>query len=483
MSGAGKSLLTAGLCRLFYNDGYRVMPFKSQNMALNSFITKDGLEIGRAQAMQAEAAKTEPSVYMNPILLKPVTDTGSQVIVNGEVVGNMKAAEYYLYKKELIPYIIAAFKELEKKADIIVMEGAGSPAEINLRENDIVNMGMAELVDAPVLLAGDIDRGGVFAQLLGTVELLRPEERKRVKGFIINKFRGDVKLLETGLRMIEERCGIPVLGVVPYTDLRFDDEDSLSERFKKRKADALIDIAVIRFPHISNFTDLDVFENYDAVSVRYISSLDELGHPDMIILPGSKNTIGDLLWFRQSGLEAAVKHAAQKLPVFGICGGYQMLGMEISDPEGVEGNVKIIRGMELLNHSTELLSLKTRKQVNEKAAFPAGIFESLGEKDITGYEIHMGKSDGDALICSAGGNVYGSSVHGLFDEDGIAFDILSVLAERKGTVLPDTSLKNTGHNALKEKNYDSFAKILKESLDMERIYEILKNVRYADGRA
>lgn len=300
MSNAGKSLIVAGLCRIFKQDGYRVAPFKSQNMALNSYITGEGLEMGRAQVMQAEAAGIRPQVCMNPILLKPTNDTGSQVIVNGEVLENMKARDYFAYKKKLIPDILKAYQTLEQQADIIVVEGAGSPAEINLKENDIVNMGLAELLDAPVLLVGDIDRGGVFAQLIGTLVLLEEKERERIKGLIINKFRGDVSILDPGIQMLEEKGGIPVTGVVPYMHLVLEDEDSLSDRFTDHEEKA-VDIAVIRFPRISNFTDFMVFESIEGVSVRYIDTPEKLHHPDMIILPGSKNTMGDLKWMRQNG--------------------------------------------------------------------------------------------------------------------------------------------------------------------------------------
>ena len=356
MSNAGKSLLVAGLCRIFKQDGLRVAPFKSQNMALNSFITSEGLEMGRAQVMQAEAAGIEPMVCMNPILLKPTNHTGSQVIVNGEVLRNMSARDYFAFKKKLIPDIKKAFKKLEEYADIIVIEGAGSPAEINLKQNDIVNMGMAEMVDAPVLLVGDIDRGGVFAQLLGTLMLLEEKEKRRVKGLIINKFRGDKSILDPGIEMLEEKGNVPVVGVVPYMELSLEDEDSLTERFD-RKSEGLIDIAVIRYPRISNFTDFNVFEQMPEVTVRYVTSISELHHPDMIFLPGSKNTMGDLKWMRQNGLEAAVKKLSEDIPVFGICGGYQMLGKEISDPDGVEEGGKI-RGMELLPVSTILMAEK-----------------------------------------------------------------------------------------------------------------------------
>ena len=327
MSNAGKSLIVAGLCRIFKQDGYRVAPFKSQNMALNSYITEEGLEMGRAQVMQAEAAGIRPQVCMNPILLKPTNDTGSQVIVNGEVLENMKARDYFAYKKKLIPDILKAYHTLEQQADIIVIEGAGSPAEINLKADDIVNMGLAKLVDAPVLLAGDIDRGGVFAQLYGTVELLEPAERARIKGLVINKFRGDVEILRPGLAMLEEKTQLPVLGVVPYLKVDIEDEDSLSTRLDAGKAIHPLDAAILRLPHISNFTDFMPLEQHPLLGVRYVQNTRQLGTPDLIILPGTKNTVDDLLWLRQSGLEAALlKLAANGTPVLGVCGGYQMLG-------------------------------------------------------------------------------------------------------------------------------------------------------------
>ena len=327
MSNAGKSLLCAGLCRIFKQDGYKVAPFKSQNMALNSFITDKGLEMGRAQVVQAEAAGIEPEVSMNPILLKPTNDVGSQVIVNGEVLGNMSARDYFKYKKELIPDVMKAFHKLEENYDIIVIEGAGSPAEINLKENDIVNMGLAKMVDAPVLLVGDIDRGGVFAQLLGTLLLLEEDEKERVKGLIINKFRGDKTILDPGIEMLEEKGNVPVIGVTPYLHVEIEDEDSLTERFTSKKSGGLLDIAVIRTPRISNFTDFMVLENIPEVSLRYVKNVSEFGTPDMIILPGTKNTMGDLKWIRESGLEACIlKASASGTPVWGICGGYQMLG-------------------------------------------------------------------------------------------------------------------------------------------------------------
>ena len=460
-------------------DGYRVAPFKSQNMALNSFITEEGLEMGRAQVMQAEAAGIKPMVCMNPILLKPTNYTGSQVIVNGEVFGNMSAREYFAYKKQLIPDIKKAFRKLEAYADIIVIEGAGSPAEINLRENDIVNMGLAEIVDAPVLLVGDIDRGGVFAQLLGTLMLLTEEEKKRVKGLIINKFRGDKTILDPGIVMLEEKGQVPVVGVVPYMELALEDEDSLTERFSQ-KEEGCIDIAVIRYPRISNFTDFNVFEQMKEVSVRYITSVSELHHPDLVILPGSKNTMGDLKWMRQNGLEATVKKLAEDIPVFGICGGYQMLGEQIADPAWVEEG-GTLRGMELLPVVTELGEEKFRCQIEGKLPELDGIFSDLSGLDYAGYEIHMGKTEllesakeiGKKMIVSGRNkNVYGTYVHGIFDKGGIATAVVKALAEKKGILIGEGAFED--YQSFKEKQYDQLADTLREYLNMEEVYGLLK---------
>ena len=490
MSGAGKSFLVAGLCRIMKQDGYRVAPFKSQNMALNSFITEEGLEMGRAQVMQAEAAGIKPMVCMNPILLKPTNHTGSQVIVNGEVLRDMSAREYFAYKKQLIPDIKKAFRKLEEYADIIVIEGAGSPAEINLRENDIVNMGMAEMVDAPVLLTGDIDRGGVFAQLLGTLMLLSGEEKKRVKGLIINKFRGDKTILDPGIVMLEEKGQVPVAGVVPYMELALEDEDSLTDRFDK-KEESCIDIVVIRYPRISNFTDFNIFEQMKEVSVRYVTSVSELHQPDMVILPGSKNTMGDLKWMRQNGLESAVKKLAEETPVLGICGGYQMLGEQIADPSGVEGG-GALRGMELLPVVTELGEEKVRCQMEGKLPELDGIFSNLSELEFAGYEIHMGKTDfsesgkeieirNDALhekkiiISGRNKNVYGTYVHGIFDKGCIATAIVQALGKKKGILIGEGAFED--YRSFKEKQYDKLADTLREYLNMEEIYGMLREAR------
>ena len=488
MSNVGKSVIAAGLCRIFKQDGYRVAPFKSQNMALNSFITKEGLEMGRAQVMQAEAAGTEPSVSMNPILLKPTNDIGSQVIVNGEVLGTMSARDYFKMKKSLIPEIMKAYKKLDENYDIIVIEGAGSPAEINLKEDDIVNMGMAKLVNAPVLLVGDIDRGGVFAQLYGTVALLEEEERNRIKGLIINKFRGDKTILDPGVEMLEEMTGIHVVGVTPYLHVSLEDEDSLSERLEDKHAIGLIDIAVIRLPRISNFTDFNVFEGVKGVSVRYVSAANQLGNPDLIILPGTKNTMGDLFWMRQNGLEASILKAHKAgTTVFGVCGGYQMLGKSIADPDGVEEG-GTIRGMGLLDADTVFEAEKARTRIEGRVLNPDGIFTPLAGAKVTGYEIHMGRTHvssetmpfteivdtitGEQKIEGAcGNNVYGSYIHGIFDNQEIAVKMVRAIAASKG--ITEEMDMEIDFAAFKETQYDLLADGLRKHLDMEEIYKIL----------
>ena len=487
MSNAGKSLLAAGLCRIFKQDGYRVAPFKSQNMALNSFATKEGLEMSRAQVVQAEAAGTDPLVCMNPILLKPTDDQGSQVIINGKSIGNMKARDYFKFKTELIPVIKEAFRKLEDQFDIIVIEGAGSPAEINLKENDIVNMGLAEMVDAPVLLVGDIDRGGVFAQLLGTLMLLEESEKERVCGLIINKFRGDASLLDSGIEMLEEKGGVPVVGTVPYMDIKVEDEDSLSDRLTANRR-GLIDIAVVRLPKISNFTDLDVFEQFPDVSVRYISEPEELRGADMVVLPGSKSTIADLTWLREKGMEKEIISLSRSgVPVFGICGGYQMLGVEVSDPEGVEGGGKV-EGLGLLPVSTVLTGSKKTEQFSGHFCNVDGLLAGLSGLEVEGYEIHMGQTfpEGCMAQCAADftssgtgvceGNVYGTYIHGIFDREGVAAAVVEALAEKKGVSLSGGDA--SGHREFKEREYDRLAAILRENLDMDRIYSMLREAAF-----
>lgn len=492
MSNVGKSVVAAGLCRIFRQDGYKVAPFKSQNMALNSFITKEGLEMGRAQVMQAEAAGTEPCVAMNPILLKPTNDTGSQVIVNGEVLGTMNARDYFKMKKSLVPEVMKAYRKLEEQYDIIVIEGAGSPAEINLKQDDIVNMGMAKMANAPVLLVGDIDRGGVFAQLYGTVALLEEDERRLIKGLIINKFRGDKTILEPGVGMLEKLTQLPVLGVTPYLPVSLEDEDSLSERLEGRtdtQTVSLLDLAVIRLPRISNFTDFNVFEGISGVSVRYVSAAHQLGNPDLILLPGTKNTMRDLLWMRQNGLEASVlkAHKAGSV-VFGICGGYQMLGRQISDPEGVEEGGSI-RGMGLLDAETVFEPEKARTRVEGHILSIDGILEPLSQTAVAGYEIHMGRTvigDGTKPFTeiensitgerkqegACGKNVYGSYLHGIFDQEEVAVRVVRALARAKG--ITEEMGMEMDFASFKETQYDLLAEGLRAHLDMKRIYGILE---------
>lgn len=493
MSNAGKSLLAAGLCRIFKQDGFLTAPFKSQNMALNSYITKEGLEMGRAQAVQAEAAGAAPSVLMNPVLLKPTSDTGSQVIVNGEVLGTMSARAYFSYKKKLVPTILKAYRQLEEQYDIIVIEGAGSPAEINLKQDDIVNMGLARLVGSPVLLVGDIDRGGVFAQLAGTVLLLEPDERARIRGMIINKFRGDQSILDSGVEMIEKITDIPVVGVAPYMQVDLEEEDSLTSRFTRKQSGGILDIVVIRLPRISNFTDFAALEDLRQVNLRYAAAVSQLGEPDMVILPGTKNTIADLKWLRQNGLETAICRAKEKgCVILGVCGGYQMLGRRLSDPECVEEGGSI-RGMGLLPVETVFTNHKTRTQVQGQFLKVSGVLEGLSGMDISGYEIHMGRTE---IICreeaevlteitdqtSAGQapeaegccqeNVYGTYIHGIFDEKGIANALLTALAERKGEEL--SGLREESRTEYKEAQYDLLADTLRRHLDMEAIYQMME---------
>lgn len=487
MSNVGKSVLAAALCRILKEDGYKTAPFKSQNMALNSYITRDGLEMGRAQVMQAEAAGIEPSADMNPILLKPTSDIGSQVIVRGKPLGMMSASEYYKRKKEFIPSIMESYKKLEEEYDVIVIEGAGSPAEINLKKDDIVNMGFAEMADAPVLLVGDIDRGGVFAQLAGTILLLEEEERKRIKGVVVNKFRGDRSILQPGLRLLEEKIEKPVLGVVPYFHLDLDEEDSLTERFQRKGTPGLVKIAVIRLPRISNFTDISPFEALEEAEVTYVASAAQFGEPDVVIVPGSKNTISDLLWMRQNGLEGKVlRHAAKGGIVFGICGGYQMLGESISDPTGAEQK-GTVRGMGLLPVKTVFAQEKRRVRVTGKFARVDGALEELSGVCYEGYEIHMGKTvlnEGTQplVYLQEGGEmrpdgaqhkqVYGCYMHGLFDMSETVRAFLTAILKQKG--IDPSEVKVQDRKAYKEEQYEQLAAIVRENLQMETVYRIIE---------
>lgn len=484
-SDAGKSFLCAALCRIFRQDGWKVAPFKSQNMALNSAITWDGLEMGRAQVVQAEAAGVVPSADMNPILLKPTSDMGSQVIVNGVHRGNFSAREYFAYKKALIPDILAAYERLSSQYDILVLEGAGSPAEINLKTDDIVNMGLAKMVDAPVLLCGDIDRGGVFASLYGTVALLEPEERARIQGLIINKFRGDVEILRPGLAMLEELTGIPVVGVVPMANVDLEDEDSLSRRLGKGGGPGAVDVAVVRLPKLSNFTDFNPLERFPDVSLRYVSTPKELGRPDLVILPGTKNTLSDLQWLWESGLaDAILAHQRRGGAVLGVCGGYQMLGERVSDPFGVEGGGSQA-GLGLLPGETVFSRQKTRTQVTGTFTGAQGVFAPLNGTPLSGYEIHMGETTSSTPPCAvlrtqdgvekrdggAAGQVLGTYVHGLLEQGRCAGALVNSLRQAKG--LPPVRAAEDWA-AYKERQYQLLADTVRASLDMERIYRILE---------
>ena len=482
MSNSGKTFVTAGLCRVFKQDGYRVAPFKSQNMALNSYITEEGLEIGRAQAMQAEAAMIPPTHWMNPILLKPTSNMGSQVIVNGEVYDNLSAQEYYKMKDNLAPEVMKAFEHLAAENDIIVIEGAGSPAEINLAENDIVNMGMAKMADAPVILVADIDRGGVFASAYGTVKLLPQEDQDRFCGIVINKFRGDVEILKPGLKMLEDLTGKPVLGVLPMEKIDVDDEDSLSDRLNQRTFTEGIDVAVIRLPHISNFTDFSVFELIDGVSLRYVTDKRELGDPDLILLPGTKNTMADMEWLIENGLEGKIIRAAETTRIIGICGGFQILGKELHDPDHVEHGGDM-RGLGLLDTSTVFQGGKTRTRIHGTIREERNLYH-LENRQLEGYEIHMGAttnlggavpmielSDGrtDAYM-TPDGRIWGSYLHGIFDNEELVFGLVHDIMREKGI--------NPGENHLsvaeyKEIQYNKLADLIRNHLDMDQIYRIL----------
>ncbi|MBP3312325.1 MAG: cobyric acid synthase [Butyricicoccus sp.] len=485
-SNAGKSVLAAALCRIFRQDGYRVAPFKSQNMALNSFITADGMEMGRAQVMQAEAAGIAPDVRMNPILLKPTSDCGSQVIVLGKATGNQTAREYWGNKRALIPAVREAYESLAAEYNIIVIEGAGSPAEINLKQDDIVNMGMAKLADAPVLLVGDIDRGGVFASLYGTVMLMEEDERARIKGMVINKFRGDVEILRPGLTMLEDLTGKPVVGVVPYTRLDIDDEDSLSDQLGRTSAAGLLDIVVVRLPRISNFTDFAALPRVPGVGLRYADKPEQLEGADLILLPGTKSTMSDLRWLRESGLEAQIlKQHAAGTPVFGVCGGYQMMGMSISDPENSEGGGSM-RGMGLLPTETVFRADKTTVQAHGTLLDIEGDLAALSGAETVGYEIHMGETTlldgakpmqkltrGDQTVLDGcqHENAYGSYLHGIFDTQQVLECLVQALADKKGVTLDAEAFDMQRY---KEEQYDKLAETVRQSLDMQQIYRILE---------
>jgi adenosylcobyric acid synthase len=511
-SSAGKSLLVAALCRIFHQDGIRVAPFKAQNMALNSFVTRQGHEMGRAQVVQAQAAGLEPHVDMNPVLLKPEQDARSQVVVMGKPWATLAAGEYYQRKGELWSVVTAALDRLRERYDLVVIEGAGSPAEINLRESDIVNMAVARYAMSPVLLVGDIDRGGVFASLVGTMVLLEEDERRLIKGFVINKFRGDVALLHDGLTMLEERTGVSVLGVVPFIrDLQIAEEDSVALDRTSRTADRRqrtkdkgqrtedkgqgtrdkgqgtgdeVDIAVIRLPRLSNFDDFDALALEEGVQVRFVDGLDRLGYPQAIILPGTKSTIADLLWLRRVGLARAICELAENgIPIVGICGGHQMLGRTISDPSGVESAEGQVKGLGLLPVDTIFETVKATYQARARIETDQGFFAEIEGQEIEGYEIHMGHSRGgesafrllargdqpaDAPDGAVGerGRVFGTYLHGLFDNPNLRRAWLRSLGW-------DAAFSGLSMAEVREREYDRLAQQVRESLDMERVYQIV----------
>lgn len=494
-SGVGKSIIVSGLCRIFSDWGISVAPFKGQNMALNSFITREGGEIGRAQALQAEAARVEPSVDMNPILLKASGEAGCQVILNGKVHANMKAREYYDFKKTAWETVRSAYGRLASRHDLIVIEGAGSPAEINLRDEEVVNMSVARLAKAPVLLVGDIDKGGVFASLYGTVELLNDVrgDAGLIRAFVINKFRGDPAILDPGLRMIEERTGRPVIGVIPHRgDLGLHEEDGIPiERLGRGLGPHRgkpVKIVVLRLRYISNFTDFDPFLYEPDVELTYSLWDRDIESADLIIIPGSKNTVKDLLLLRENGIEECVQRAvAGGTPLIGVCGGYQMLGRRIFDPYGVESDLKTVEGIGLLDTETTMEQVKTTCQV-EAVATGLPLFRTVQDTffrdPIKGYEIHMGITTGDIglfklrrlaqysegpgteeeLDGSAKGIVWGTYIHGIFDHDGLRRSLIDSLRKAKGLAPLDDAVS---YADLRERALDRWADLLREHLDLE----------------
>ncbi len=485
-SSVGKSVLCAAFLRILKQDGLKVAPFKAQNMALNSFVTRDGREMGRAQVTQAQAAGIEPDVCMNPVLLKPTGDRRSQVIVDGLAIGSMTAMEYHKYKPELRQRIKSTYEALEREVDCVVIEGAGSPAEINLREGDIVNMSMAKAADAPVILVGDINLGGVFASLLGTIMLLTDEERARVKGVLINKFRGDVKILEPGLKMLEDRIHVPVLGVVPWMDVELEDEDSVTERFERTAGQGDLDIAVVRLKHISNFTDFQALTLQKGVKVRYAQRAGELENADIIILPGTKNTIEDLMDLRNRGMDASIiRHARKGGTVIGICGGYQMLGNKLKDPLHVESRVPEAAGLGLLDMEVTFAPKKQTQQSSGTVECSEGWLRELNGLILDGYEIHAGhnafgsecvpwltirgETDG---VCNREGNVLGSYLHGLFDDGQFFSALAGHVRKNKGIDL--SSEAPLTMDEFREREFDRIADIVRASVDMDAVYKIIR---------
>ncbi|MBU6392788.1 MAG: cobyric acid synthase [Planctomycetes bacterium] len=497
-SHVGKSVLVCALCRILKQDGYRVAPFKAQNMALNSFVTKDGKEMGRAQVAQAEAAGIAPVVEMNPILLKPTGDCGSQVIIMGKPIGNMTAKEYYQKKADFVSIIKDAYDKLRSKFDIIVIEGAGSPAEINLKDGDIVNMGMAEIASAPVLLVTDIDRGGAFAWIVGTLELLTASERNMIKGIVFNKFRGDKSILKPGLDMLENRVNKPVVGVIPYIhSFGIDDEDSVSlERSSDNETNAIknnyVDIVIIKLPRISNFTDFNMFTYEKDVRTRFVDKAESIGKPDLLIIPGTKNTLGDLTFLRESGIFGEIiELSRQGTMTIGICGGYQMLGKQINDPHHVESTKDSIQGLGLLETMTTFAREKQTYQVKAHMLEHENLFHVNGE--MVGYEIHMGETTynghnsvrsfariteraGEMVdildgCVSSDGNVMGTYIHGIFDNDGFRTVLINYLRLKKG--LKSSNECHVNSKSVKEHRYNELTGIVRSNMNLAMVYDML----------
>ena len=464
-SDVGKSIVAAAFCRIFKQDGYQPAPFKAQNMALNSYATPEGFEIGRAQAVQAEAAGIPCHTDMNPLLLKPSSDHTSQVVLNGKPIGNKDAYDYWRGKGQEVrgeridfrAEVCKAFDRLAACYNPIVMEGAGSIAEINLKERDLVNMSMARHAKADVVLVGDIDRGGVFASVYGSIMLQTPEDRKQIKGIIINKFRGDMRLFDEGRKMMEEICGVPVLGVIPYyKDIYIEEEDSVSLEKKQRElAEGKVNIAVVLLRHISNYTDFDTLERDTRVNLFYTNNVADIQQADIIILPGTKATLDDLLELRRNGCAQAIQRAHRDgKMVVGLCGGYQMLGQTVEDPDGIEGSIASLPGLGLLPIRTTMTAEKTTKQVT---------FEFDGQR-CQGYEIHQGVSDTNETILQTG-HCIGTYIHGFLDNAPVIEYLL------KDKAVNNVSLKS--YSAFKEEQYDKLADHVRKYVDVPRLYQIL----------
>ena len=493
-SHVGKSILTTAFCRILTQDGYNTAPFKAQNMALNSYVTRSGGEMGRSTVAQAEAAGVEPIVQMNPVLLKPTGNSCSQVILLGKSVGNYSASDYQnKYSQQAWDSVKKSLDYMETHYDILVIDGAGSPAEVNLKKNDIVNMRIAKECQSPVFLIADIDRGGALASIVGTLELLDEEERELVKGLVINKFRGDITLLEPALTFLEERTGIPVLGVIPYLDqLGIDDEDSVSlQDMPKDSVMRDIHIAVIQTPKISNFTDFDAFTHEPDVNVRFVQQGDLIGNPDVIILPGSKNTTEDLLYLKHHGYADEIKELADRgTPVIGICGGYQMLGEKVCDPLHVESDKDEVTGLGLLPYITTMKGEKNTYQVEFNCENLPFLDMNFSAENLKGYEIHMGETiltgsaqslfnivrRSNAPVDLQDGfindkhHVFGTYCHGVFDNDYLRRAVINALRKRKGLLPLDVKFK---YREYKEAEFDRLAAIVRKHFDMKKFYEIL----------